>query len=85
MYSRARSLSRWLMRGRPWWAVLCGAAAIAFLWVPSWVNPFTDVTAATWLLAIISLVAAGWVSLGRSSQRGNGTLMLILAVTVSAT
>ena len=72
------------MHGRPWWAVLCGAAAIAFLWVPSWVNPFTDVTAATWLLAIISLVAAGWVSLGRSSQRGNGTLMLILAVTVSA-
>ncbi len=85
MYSRARSLSHWLMRGRPWWAVLCGAAAIASLWVPSWVNPFTDVTAATWLLAIISLVAAGWVSLGRSSQRGNGTLMLILAVTVSAT
>ena len=85
MYSRARSVSHWLMHGRPWWAVLCGATAIAFLWVPSWVNPFTDVTAATWLLAIISLVAAGWVSLGRSSQRGNGTLMLILAVTVSAT
>jgi class 3 adenylate cyclase len=85
MYARAKSVSHWLMHGRPWWAVLCGAAAIAFLWVPSWVNPFTDVTAATWQLAIISLVAAGWVSLGRSSQRGNGTLMLILAATVSAT
>lgn len=73
------------MRGRPWWAVLCGAAAIALLWVPSWVNPVTDITAATWQLAIISLVVAGWVSLGRSSQRGNGILMLILAMIVSAT
>ena len=73
------------MGGRPWWAALCGAAAIALLWVPSWVNPVTDITAATWQLAIISLVVAGWVSLGRPSQRGNGILMLILAVMVSAT
>jgi class 3 adenylate cyclase len=33
---------------------------------------------------IVSLVAAGWISLGRASQRGNGTLMLILAVMASA-
>ncbi len=73
------------MRGRPWWAALCGAVAIALLWVPSWINPFTDITTATWDLAVISLIAAGWVSLGRPSQRGNGILMLILAVMVSAT
>ena len=34
---------------------------------------------------ILSLVAAGWISLGRPAQRGNGTLMLILAVMASAT
>ena len=73
------------MGGRPWWAVLCGAGAIALLWVPSWVNPLGDATEATWQLTIISLVVAGWVSLGRRSQRGNGTLMLVLAVTLSAT
>lgn len=73
------------MRGRPWWAVLCGAAAIAFLWVPSWIDPLTSAYNATWQLAILSLVVAGWVSLGRSSQRGNGELMMILAVTASAT
>ena len=73
------------MRRRPWWAVPCGAGAIAFLWVPSWVNPLTDATEATWQLAIVSLVVAGWVSLGRPSQRGNGTLMLIIAVLASAT
>lgn len=73
------------MGGRPWWAVLCAAGAIAFLWVPSWTNPFTSPYDATWLLAILSLVAAGWVSLGRSSQRGNGMLMMILAVLASAT
>ena len=70
---------------RPWWALLCGAGAIALLWVPSWVNPLTDATEATWQLAIGSLVVAGWVSLGRPAQRRNGTLMLILAVTLSAT
>lgn len=70
---------------RPWWAVLCAAGAIAFLWCPSWVNPLTDVSAATWLLTIASLVVAGWVALGRPSQRGNGTLMLVIAVTASAT
>ncbi len=63
----------------------CGAGAIAFLWVPSWVNPLTDATEATWQLAIVSLMVAGWVSLGRPSQRGNGTLMLIIAVLASAT
>jgi len=73
------------MGRRPWWAVLCAAGAIALLWVPSWTNPATDPTAATWLLAIVSLVVAGWVSLGRRSQRGNGTLMLIIAVTAAAT
>ena len=73
------------MGGRPWWAVLCAAGAIAFLWVPSWTNPFTSLYYATWPLAILSLVAAGWVSLGRSSQRGNGMLMMILAVMASAT
>lgn len=70
---------------RPWWAALCAAGAIALLWVPEWTNPFTDVTEATWQLAIGSLVVAGWVSLGRASQRANGTLMLILAVVTSAT
>ena len=73
------------MGRRPWWAVLCAAGAIALLWCPSWVNPLTDVTAATWLLTILSLVVAGWVALGRPSQRDNGTLMLIIAVTASAT
>jgi class 3 adenylate cyclase len=73
------------MGRRPWWAVLCAAGAIALLWVPSWTNPLTDPTAATWLLAIVSLVVAGWASLGRRSQRGNGTLMLIIAVAASAT
>src|ERR1700733_8897558 len=77
--------SRRLILGRPWWAVPCGAAAIALLWVPSWTNPFTDFTAATWQLAIFSLIAAGWVSLGRAAQRGNGTLMLVLAAMLSAT
>jgi class 3 adenylate cyclase len=76
--------SRWLTRGRPWWAVPCGAAAIAFLWIPSWTNPLTDVTEATWLLAIVSLLVAGWVSLGRSSQRRNGIMMLVLAPLTSA-
>jgi class 3 adenylate cyclase len=70
---------------RPWWAAVCGAGAIAFLWCPEWVNPLTNITAATWLLTIVSLVVAGWVSLGRASQRGNGILMLVLAVTASAT
>jgi class 3 adenylate cyclase len=77
-------VARWLTFGRPWWAVACGAAAIAFLWVPSWTNPLTHVTAATWLLAIVSLIAAGWVSLGRSSQRRNGIMMLVLAPLTSA-
>jgi class 3 adenylate cyclase len=73
------------MGRRPWWAVLCAAGAIALLWVPSWSDPLTDLTAATWLLVIVSLVVAGWVSLGRPAQRGNGTLMLIIAVTAAAT
>src|ERR1700733_3072470 len=73
------------MTRRPWWAAACGAGAIAFLWCPEWVNPLTNITAATWLLTIVSLVVAGWVSLGRASQRGNGILMLVLAVTASAT
>jgi class 3 adenylate cyclase len=72
------------MGRRPWWAVLCAAGAIALLWVPSWSNPLTDPTEATWQLAMVSLVVAGWVSLGRRSQRGNGTLMLIIAVTAGA-
>ena len=54
------------------------------LWVPSWSDPLTDLTAATWLLVIVSLVVAGWVCLGRPAQRGNGTLMLIIAVTAAA-
>ena len=62
----------------------CGAAAIAFLWVPSWVSPFTDGTAATWQLAIVSLIVAGWVSLARPTQRRNGIMMLVLALTLSA-
>ncbi len=76
--------SRWLTLGRAWWAVPCGAAAIAFLWVPAWTNPLTDVTEATFLLAVGSLLAAGWVSLGRSSQRRNGIMMLVLAPLLSA-
>jgi class 3 adenylate cyclase len=73
------------MGRRPWWALLCAAAAIALLWVPQWADPFTSFTAATWLLSIVSLLVAGWVSLGRPSQRANGTLMLVLAVVTSAT
>lgn len=73
------------MTRRPWWAAVCGAGAIALLWSPEWVNPLTNITAATWLLTIVSLVVAGWVSLGRPSQRGNGILMLVLTVTASAT
>jgi class 3 adenylate cyclase len=70
---------------RPWWAVLCAGGAIAFLWCPAWVNPLMDITQATWVLTIASLVVAGWVALGRPSQRGNGSLMLVIAVTASAT
>ena len=70
---------------RPWWAWLCAAGAIALLWFPSWVSPLGDASAATFELMVVSLVAAGWISLGRASQRGNGTLMLILAVMASAT
>ncbi|HEY7012947.1 MAG TPA: adenylate/guanylate cyclase domain-containing protein [Streptosporangiaceae bacterium] len=70
---------------RPWWAWLCAAGAIALLWFPSWESPLGDASAATWVLVIVSLVAAGWISLGRAAQRGNGTLMLILAVMASAT
>jgi class 3 adenylate cyclase len=77
--------ARPLVLGRPWWALPCVCAAIALLWVPSWTNPFTDFTEATWQLAIYSLIVAGWISLGRTSQRANGTLMTILALLVSAT
>lgn len=69
---------------RPWWAVLCGAGAIALLWYPTPLSPFTNVSDGTFVLAVISLVVAGWVSLGLSSQRSNGTLMLVLAVLVAA-
>jgi class 3 adenylate cyclase len=70
---------------RPWWAWLCAASAVALLWFPSWVSPWGDASQATFLLMVLSLVAAGWISLGRPAQRGNGTLMLILAVMASAT
>jgi len=72
------------MRWGRGWAVLCGAAAFALLWVPSWTNPFTSGTEATWQLAIVSLVVAGWVSLGRPAQRRNGIMMLVLALVTSA-
>lgn len=61
-----------------------GAAAVVFFWIPSWTNPFTSVTMATWLLAVASLIAAGWISLGRPSQRRNGIMMLVLALLMSA-
>jgi len=70
---------------RPWWAWLCAAGAIALLWFPAWVSPWGDASQGTFLLMVLSLVAAGWISLGRPAQRGNGTLMLILAVMASAT
>jgi len=79
-----RLASRWLSLGRPWWAVACTAAAIAFCSYPPPGNPFTDVVTASWLLAIVCLIAAGWVSLGRSSQRRNGIMMLVLVLLVSA-
>jgi class 3 adenylate cyclase len=72
------------MGRRPWWAWLCAAGAIALLWA-GWVNPLTNITQATWVLTILSLVVAGWVAMGRPSQRGNGILMLVIAVTSSAT
>lgn len=72
------------MGRRPWWAVLCAAGAVALLWL-GWVNPLTDATEATWVLTVLSLVVAGWVAMGRPSQRSNGILMLVIAVTVSAT
>jgi class 3 adenylate cyclase len=68
---------------RPWWAWLCAVGAIALLWFPSWASPLGDASAATFELMIVSLVAAGWISLGRPAQRGNGTLMLVLAVVAS--
>lgn len=58
--------------------------AIAFLWYPFPVHPFTNVTDATWLLAIVSLIVAGWVSLGRRAQRRNGIMMLVLAPLTAA-
>jgi class 3 adenylate cyclase len=73
------------MNRRPWWAVLCGAGAIVLLWWPSWAYPLTGASAVTFDVLVISLVVAGWVSLGRPSQRGNGILMLILAAAASAT
>jgi adenylate cyclase len=76
---------RWLTHRRPWWAPLCAAAAIALLWLPPVTDPFTNGTEGTWQLAVISLVVASWVSLGRPSQRGNGKLMMVLAVTQAAT
>jgi class 3 adenylate cyclase len=70
---------------RPWWAWLCAVGAVALLWFPAWESPLGDASAATFELVVLSLVAAGWVSLGRPTQRGNGTLMLVLAVMGSAT
>jgi class 3 adenylate cyclase len=64
--------------------VACTAGAIAFPWYPFPVNPFAGVTEASFLLAILFLIAAGWVSLGRSSQRRNGIMMLVLALLDSA-
>jgi hypothetical protein len=77
--------ARPLILGRPWWALPCAGGAIVLLWVPSWTNPFTDFTEATWQLAIYSLIVAGWISLGRPAQRANGVLLTILALMVSAT
>ena len=73
------------MERRPWWAWLCAAGAITLLCWPLWVNPLTDITTATWDLAVLSLVVAGWVAMARPSQRGNGILMLVIALTLSAT
>jgi class 3 adenylate cyclase len=70
---------------RPWWAVLCGAGAVALMWWPSGESSITTASGVTFTLVIISLSVAGWVSLGRTSQRGNGILMLVLAVTGAAT
>jgi class 3 adenylate cyclase len=81
----ASPAARSLVLGRPWWAPACAAAAVSLLWVPSWTDPFTDFTEATWQLAIYSLIVAGWISLGRPAQRANGALMIILALVVSAT
>jgi class 3 adenylate cyclase len=64
---------------------VCAAGAIGLLWFPAWVSPLEGASPATFELMIVSLVTAGWISLGRASQRGNGTLMLILAVVASAT
>jgi hypothetical protein len=55
------------------------------MWWPSGESSVTTVSGVTYTLVIISLSVAGWVSLGRKSQRGNGILMLILAVTGAAT
>jgi class 3 adenylate cyclase len=52
---------------------------------PSWEPVFTTVSGVTYALMVVSLIAAGWISLGRASQRGNGILMMILALTASAT
>jgi class 3 adenylate cyclase len=70
---------------RPWWALPCAAGAIAFLWCPVWTDPFTSAGAATWQIMIVSLILAGWISLGQPAQRGNGALMLVLALNASAT
>ena len=69
---------------RPWWAALCAAGAVGLLWWPSGESAITTVSGVTFALVVVSLVVAGWVSLGRSSQRDNGILMLILAVMASA-
>jgi class 3 adenylate cyclase len=69
------------MGRRPWWAVVCAVAALALLWWSS-DGYFSGVSAVTFDLVVISLIAAGWVSLGRPSQRGNGILMLLLAILI---
>ena len=73
------------MARRPLWVWGCTLGAVALLLYPEPISPFRDAMAATWVPAILSLVVAGWVLLGRAGQRGNGQLMLGLALAASYT
>ena len=75
----------WAVFQRPWWAVLCSVAALALLFTPPWVSPADSAVRATFALAVVSFVVAGLVMVGRPGQRGNATMLLVLAVITAGT
>ena len=75
----------WAVFQRPWWAVLRSVAALALLFTPPWVSPADSAVRATFALAVVSFVVAGLVMVGRPGQRGNATMLLVLAVITAGT